>query len=188
MQTGPYLRPTSDIVNAKVYKIDCCGSVGPSELIALEGPKGVQYIMVMRRVGSGIDGRLAIYAPHNIRIKLTSRQVQIEMEQDETTRRLSMEVIQGELYHHEVKPWGVPPCINIGMNSPLKHPGPVPGQFIGTGKHGSELLMDVRIPQAPTGKFVVRAPGILIDDIPFIPPAVEFRYTDGDWEIYPMNC
>jgi hypothetical protein len=186
IQVGPYLYPTSVAPGAKVVKKDCCGLAGPSELIVLKGPKGVRYMAVMRRSSAGIDGRLAIDAPRGLNIELTSRRVLVE--DVDTSRRFSVEIGSGKLFHHQVKPLGVPTCPNIGMDGTLVSAGSIPDRFSGDGKHGSRMLMDIRLPEAPTGEFIITAPGILVDGLPFIPSPIEFRDVDRDWEIYPMNC
>jgi hypothetical protein len=94
----------------------------------------------------------------------------------------------GNLLNHDVKPWGVPPCPNIGMYQDLPANGTATDRFIGAGKFGSRMIIDISVPEAPSGKFSIQIPKILVDGLPFVPAPVEFIDTVGDWEIYPLNC
>jgi hypothetical protein len=50
------------------------------------------------------------------------------------------------------------------------------------------MIIDISVPEAPSGKFSIQIPKILVDGLPFVPAPVEFIDTVGDWEIYPLNC
>ena len=107
IEKGPYFHPSYSGGENYVARRDCCGGVGPEEVLVIVGPEGIQLTLALWNgengleglingiAGKGVFGEMGIYVPKGSIVDFQSNAIVFKNLQVETSLSSSMNISIG---------------------------------------------------------------------------------------------
>lgn len=184
VKQGAFLYPSYDEGDSKVLRRDCCGGAGPEEVLVLNAPNKVKYIVLMRPSENKINGNIGVFIPVNVKVEFSSDMVNfIALERDELRFQLK-NAKETDLTILN------PKCLNVMARGlkPDRTKNSLLHEFTGKGEKGTFVWAELTFPWMPSGKFRILIPEIIVEGQHFKPGPVDLMLREPDAYIYPLNC
>jgi hypothetical protein len=196
IERGPYFHPSYSDRESRVVGRDCCGGVGPEEVLVIMGPDGVQLFLAMWNngkeiagsingiTGKGVFGGFTIYVPKGSIVDFQSNIIVFKNQQTESEYELK--VVKSVTRDHSSRII----CPNwVGYNTTS---GLTPFEWTlhGKGKYGTHMWinLDTNEEFGNPEEFRVTLPSMRVNGVEFHPAPVDFSWSPGGRYLYPFNC
>ena len=201
IEKGPYFHPSYSGGENYVARRDCCGGVGPEEVLVIVGPEGIQLTLALWNgengleglingvTGKGVFGEMGIYVPKGSIVDFKSNTIVFKNLQAENEYSFDVEKVQlsDNRYRNICPNWLEYVRYYRDNKTELT---PFAWTFKGKGKYGTHIWIDLDT----NGKFGnpenirIVLPPMRINGVDFQPGPVDFSWNPSDRYIYPLNC
>ncbi len=201
IEKGPYFHPSYSGGENYVARRDCCGGVGPEEVLVIVGPEGIQLTLALWNgengleglingiAGKGVFGEMGIYVPKGSIVDFKSNTIVFKNLQAENEYSFDVEKVQlsDNRYRNICPNWLEYVRYYRDNKTELT---PFAWTFKGKGKYGTHIWIDLDT----NGKFGnpenirIVLPPMRINGVDFQPGPVDLSWNPIDSYIYPLNC
>lgn len=202
IEKGPYFHPSYGGGENYVARRDCCGGVGPEEVLVIVGPEGIQLTLALWNgengleglidgiAGKGVFGEMGIYIPKGSIVDFKSNAIVFKNLQADNEYSFDVEKVQlSDNWSRNICPnWLEYVRYYRDINN--TELTPFAWTYKGKGNYGTHIWIDLDT-NGKFGnpeKFRIILPPLRINGVDFQPGSVDFSLNPSNRYIYPLNC
>lgn len=204
IEKGQYFQPSYNGGENYVARRDCCGGVGPDEVLVIAGPDDVQLTLVLWNgetglqgmingiAGKGVFGELGIYLPKGTVVDFESNTIVFKNIQEENEYSFDIEKVQisDNRFRNICPNWLEYVRYYRDYDDNKTALTPFTWTFKGKGEYGTHIWIDLDASEKFGNPEEIRIilPAMRINGIDFKPSPIDFLWSPSKRYLYPLNC